>query len=52
MVLRRIRRSTTLEGVQSSVIGLYDAASVGALFGLSNVMIFPSFQMFGIVQCA
>ena len=49
--LRR-RRSTTLEGVQSSVIGLYDAASVGTLFGFSNAIIFPIFQMSGIMQSA
>ena len=47
-----MRRSITLEGVQSSVMGLYDAASVGVLLGLSSVMILPIFQMSGIIQCA
>ena len=37
-----------LEGVHSSVIGLYEAASVGGLFGFSSVMILPIFQSCGI----
>ena len=40
----------TLDGVLSSVMGLYEAASVGVLFGLSNVMILPSFHMLGMLQ--
>ena len=31
VIFLRSRRSTTLEGVHSSVIGLYEAASVGVL---------------------
>ena len=47
----RMRRSMTLEGVQRSVIGRYDAGSVGSLFGLGMVMILPCFQMLGMVLC-
>jgi len=43
-----MRRSAILEGVQSSVISLYEAASVGDLFELSSLMILPTFQMCGI----
>ena len=46
-----MRRSMTLDGVQSSVIGLYEAASVGDLLGLRNVIILPVFQMNGILEC-
>ena len=52
VILCSKRRSMTLDGVQSSVIGLYDAASVGVLFGLRIVIILPIFQMSGIMQCA
>ena len=52
VVLCKMRRSTTLDGVQRSVMGLYDAASVGVLFGFRSVMILPSFQICGIIQCA
>ena len=45
VVFRRMRRSTTLDGVHSRVIGLYEAACVGVLFGFNRVMIFPTFQM-------
>ena len=31
-----MRRSMVLDGVQSSVIGLYEAASVGSLFGFNT----------------
>lgn len=50
VVTLRIRRSMTLEGVQSSVIGLYEALSVGGLFGLRSVMILPTFQSEGMTQ--
>ena len=46
-----MRRSMTLDGVQSSVIGLYEAASVGDLLGLRSVIILPVFQMNGILEC-
>ena len=46
-----MRRSMTLDGVQRSVIGRCDDGSVGFLFGLGFVMIFPCFQMLGIVLC-
>ena len=52
MILFRMRRSVILDGVQSSVIGLYDEGRVGFLFGLSIVMIVPCFQMLGMMQCA
>lgn len=52
VVLRKMRRSTTFDGVQSKVIGLYEAACVGVLFGFRSAIIFPSFQMCGIMQCA
>ena len=52
VVLSKMSRSTTLDGVQSSVMGLYEAASVGVLFGFRSVMILPSFQICGIMQCA
>ena len=45
VVFCKMRRSTTFDGVQSSVIGLYEAASVGVLFCFSVAMILPSFQM-------
>ena len=48
VVMFSMRRSTILDGVQSSVIGLYEATSVGDLFGLSSVMILPAFQLCGI----
>ena len=46
-----MRRSMTFDGVQSSVIGLYEAASVGDLLGLRSVIILPVFQMNGILEC-
>lgn len=46
-----MRRSMTFDGVQSSVIGLYEAASVGDLLGLRSVIILPTFQMYGILEC-
>ena len=52
VVLCNMRRSTTLDGVQSSVMGLYEAASVGVLFGFRSVIILPSFQICGMMQCA
>ena len=51
VVILRIKRSTTLEGEQSSVMGLYEAASVGFLLGFRSVMILPIFQMLGMMQC-
>ena len=50
VVLFKMRHSTTLDGVQRSVIGLYEAACVGILFGFRSAMILPSFQMCGIMQ--
>ena len=52
MILFRMRRSVILDGVQSSVIGLYDEGCVGFLFSLSTVivMVAPCFQMLGIMQ--
>ena len=47
----RMSLSTTLDGVQSSVMGLYDAGLVGVLLGLRSVMILPIFQSEGIMQC-
>lgn len=35
----------------SSVIGLYEAAFVGVMYGFSSVIIFLSFQMCGIYVC-
>ena len=52
VVFFSMRRSTTLDGVHSSVMGLYEAASVGVLFGFKSVMILPIFQILGIKQCA
>ena len=43
-------RSVTLEGVQSNVTGLSEAALVGSLFGLRMVMILPSFLIWGIIE--
>ena len=45
----RIRRSATLEGVQSRVMGRCDEGFVGSLLGLGIVVIVPCFQMLGIV---
>jgi hypothetical protein len=41
----------TFDGELSSVIGLYEAASVGGLLGLSSVIILQIFQMYGILDC-
>ena len=49
VMLFRMSRSRTLDGVQSRVMGRWEEGSVGSLFGLGKVMIFPCFQMFGIV---
>ena len=51
VVLCKMRRSTTLDGVQRSVMGLYDAASVGVLVCFLSVMILPSFQICVVMQC-
>ena len=51
-VIRKMKRSTTLDGVQSRVMGLYEAACVGVLFGFRSAIILPSFQICGIMQCA
>ena len=48
MILFRMKHSVILDGVQSSVIGLYDEGRVGFLFGLSIVMIVPCSQLLGI----
>ena len=42
--------STSLNGVHSSVMGLYDAGFVVVLLGLRSVMILPIFQSEGIMQ--
>ena len=47
-----IRRSVILDGVQSSVMGLYEEEFLGSLFGFSIVMSLPCFQMFRIKQWA
>ena len=46
-----MRRSITLKSVLRSVIGLYDDASVGSLFGFRMVMMMPCFQVSAILQC-
>ena len=51
VIMLSIRRSIILDGVQSSVMGLCDAGSVGGLLGLGNVMMEPCFHMEGILQC-
>ena len=48
-IMFSIRRSVILDGVHSSVIGLYDDGSVASLFGFSSVIIAPCFQMLGIM---
>ena len=52
LMLVRIALSITLEGVQRSVIGLYEVRLVSGLLGLRIVMILPSFQSVGMIQCA
>ena len=47
-----IRSSVIFNGMQSSVMGLQEEGVVGSLFGLSIVMIWSCFQMFGIKQLA
>lgn len=44
-----MRRSVVIEGELRNVIGPCDAGTVGSLFGLGIVMIFPCFQMLGLV---
>ena len=51
-IMFRIRRSVILNGVLSSVMGLYEEGVVESLFRLSIVIILPCFQMFGIRQWA
>jgi hypothetical protein len=51
-IMLSMRRSVILDGVQSSVMGLYEEGSVESLCGLSIVIILPCFQMLGIKQCA
>lgn len=48
----RISLSSILTGVQRSEMGLYEAGSVGDLFGLSMGMIFAVFQVLGMMLCA
>ena len=49
-IMFSIRHSVILDGMQSSVLGLLEEDVVGSLFGLSILMILPSFHMFGIWQ--
>ena len=51
VVFERMSLSTTMDGVQSSVMGLYDAGLVGDLLGLSSVIILPIFHREGMMQC-
>ena len=44
-----IRRSVTLDGVQSSVMGRWEEGSVGSLLGLGKVVMVPCFQISGIM---
>lgn len=50
-MLFRTSLSSILEGLQSREIGLYEAGSVGDLFGLRMGTILANFQMFGILLC-
>ena len=50
--MSRMRRSTTLEGVQRRVMGRWEEGCVGSLLGLRIVMMVPCFQMSGIMLCA
>ena len=47
-----IRCSTTLDGVQSNVVGLYEAVCVGVLFSLTSAMISHFFHVFSMMACA
>ena len=51
-IMFRIGSSVSLDGVQSSVMGLLEEGVVGSLFGFSIVMILPCFQMLWIRQWA
>ena len=51
-IMFSISHSVILDGVESSVMGLYEEGAVRSLFGFSIVMILPCFQMFGIRQWA
>ena len=44
-------RSITLNGVLSSVIGLYDEASVASLLGFRMAMMMPCFHVLAILHC-
>ena len=48
----RISLSSILTGVQRSEIGLYEAGSVGGLFGLRIGIILAVFQVLGMMLCA
>ena len=50
VVFERMSLSTTLDGVQSSVMGLYDARLIRVLLGLSSVTISPNFYR-NMMQC-
>ena len=43
-----MRRCMISDGVQSNVIGMYEAVLVGSLFGFSSAMILPIFHRCGI----
>ena len=51
VMLLRTSLSSIFEGLQRSDIGLYEAGSVGGLFGFSIGIIVASFQVLGIVLC-
>jgi hypothetical protein len=50
--MNKIGDGVILDGVQSSVVSLYEEGSVGSVCGLSIVIILPCFQMLGIKQWA
>lgn len=51
VMLLRTSLSSIFEGLLRSDIGLYEAGSVGGLFGFSIGIIVASFQVLGIVLC-
>ena len=47
----RTSLSSILRGLHSRVMGLYEAGSVGDMFGFRMAMNLPVFQILGIVLC-